>query len=133
MTYMLDTNIISYLIKNRDFGLIDKFEQMAEENTVGVSSITMAELFYGIKKKESKRLEIAVRELLYPLEKYSFDEDSALAYGEIRTQLEKNGEIIGSYDMLIAAHAQSINAVLVTNNTKEFQRVLNLKIEDWST
>lgn len=133
MTYMLDTNIISYLIKNRDFGLIDKFEQMAEDSTIGVSSITAAELFYGIKKRQSKKLEIAVRELLYPLEKFSFDENAALAYGEIRTKLEKNGEIIGSYDMLIAAHAQSINAVLVTNNTREFKRVQNLKIEDWSS
>ena len=133
MTYMLDTNIISYLIRSRDFGLIDKFEQMAEDNIVGISSVTVAELFYGIKKRKSKKLEVAVRELLYPLEKFSFDEDAALAYGEIRTQLEKKGEIIGSYDMLIAAHAQSINAILVTNNTREFQRVQNLKIEDWSS
>jgi tRNA(fMet)-specific endonuclease VapC len=130
---MLDTNIISYLIRNRDFGLIDKFEQMEEDNIVGISSVTVAELFYGIKKRKSKKLEVAVRELLYPLEKFSFDEDAALAYGEIRTQLEKKGEIIGSYDMLIAAHAQSINAILVTNNTREFQRVQNLKIEDWSS
>ncbi len=131
MNYMLDTNIISYLIKNRDFKLINKFEQISENATICVSSITVAELFYGVKKRKNQKLEIAVRELLYPLEKVSFDENSALIYGDIRTELERNGEIIGSYDMLIAAHAKSIAAILVTNNMSEFKRVKNLKLENW--
>ena len=128
---MLDTNIISYLIKNRDFKLIDKFEIVSKEHTIAVSSITVAELFYGVKKKNSQKLEIAVREFLYPLDKLSFNNDAALTYGDIRVELESSGNIIGAHDMFIAAHAKSLDAVLVTNNTREFQRVSNLKIENW--
>ena len=129
---MLDTNIISYIIKNRNYSLIDKFEEISKEHTIGVSSITVAELFYGEKKKGSKKLEVAVSEFLSPLEKLSFDANAAFTYGEIRVALESKGTIIGSHDMFIAAHAKSIEAVLVTNNTREFQRVDNLKLEDWS-
>lgn len=132
MIYILDTNIISYLIKNRDFKLIDKFEKVSEEHTIAVSSITVAELFYGLKKKNSTKLEVAVREFLYPLEKLAFDENAAYTYGDIRTQLETSGTVIGAHDMFIAAHAKSLNAVLVTNNTREFERVLCLKVEDWT-
>jgi len=128
---MLDTNIISYIIKNRDYTLIDKFESISTDSVIAVSSVTVAELFYGVKKKKSKKLEIAVREFLLPLEKLSFDENAALHYGEIRASLELLGKIIGANDMLIAAHAKSIGAVLVTNNTKEFERVEGLQIEDW--
>jgi tRNA(fMet)-specific endonuclease VapC len=128
---MLDTNIVSYVIKNRDFSLIDKFECMSVDATISVSSITVAELFYGVKKKQSKKLEVAVREFLLPLEKLCFDENAALHYGEIRALLESNGEVIGANDMLIAAHAKSVNAILVTNNIKEFKRVKNLQIENW--
>ena len=81
---MLDTNIISYLIKNRDFKLIDKFDEMSKEHVIAVSSITEAELFYGVKKKKSHKLEIAVIEFLYPLDKLAFDDNAALTYGDIR-------------------------------------------------
>ncbi len=128
---MLDTNIISYLIKKMDFSLVDKFEEVSKNSIITVSSITVAELFYGVKKKNSKRLEVAVRELLLPLEKLSFDENAALHYGDIRASLEIDGNIIGAHDMLISAHARSVDATLVTNNTREFKRVENLKIENW--
>lgn len=132
MIYMLDTNIISYIIKNRDFALVDKFENLSGEHTLAVSSITVAELYYGVKKRGSRRLEVAVNEFLLPLERVSFDENAALHYGEIRTILEAKGTIIGAHDLFIAAHAKSINATLVTNNTREFQRVSDLRVEDWS-
>ncbi len=128
---MLDTNIISYIIKNRDFKLIDKFESVSMNDTIAVSSITVAELFYGVKKKQSQKLEIAVREFLFPLEKLAFDENAALSYGEIRAVLESRGEVIGANDMFIAAHAASIGAILITNNMREFKRVKNLKLENW--
>ena len=128
---MLDTNIISYLIKNRDFKLIDKFDEMSKEHVIAVSSITVAELFYGVKKKNSHKLEVAVIELIYPLDKLAFDDNAALAYGDIRVQLEASGSVIGAHDMFIAAHAKSVDAVLVTNNTREFQRVDGLMLEDW--
>jgi tRNA(fMet)-specific endonuclease VapC len=128
---MLDTNIISYLIKSRDVKLIDTFESISKEHRIGVSVITTAELFYGVKKKGSLKLEVRVREFLSPLEKFSFDEDSAYCYADIRNSLESTGDIIGAHDMLIAAHAKSIDAVLVTNNIKEFVKVPDLKVENW--
>ena len=129
---MLDTNIVSYVIRNRDFSLIDKFEQMSVHATIALSSITVAELFYGVRKKQNKKLEVAVREFLLPLEKFCFDENAALHYGEIRAQLESTGSLIGAHDMLIAAHAKSIEAILVTNNVREFQRVQGLVVENWA-
>ncbi|WP_245960345.1 type II toxin-antitoxin system tRNA(fMet)-specific endonuclease VapC [Hydrogenothermus marinus] len=129
---MLDTNIISYIIREQNLTLIDKFKQISEkDNSIAVSSITVAELFYGVKKKNSKKLEIAITKFLFPLKKFPFDEKAALTYGDIRAKLEAKGKIIGAYDMLIAAHAKSIGAILVTNNEKEFKRVEGLKIENW--
>ena len=131
MIYILDTNIISYLIKNRDYSLINKFESVSKENTIGVSSITIAELYYGVRKKGSQKLEALVNEFLLPLQRYSFDEKAAFEYGNIRTQLESKGEVIGSNDLLIASHTKSLDAILITNNTKEFERIENLNIENW--
>jgi len=128
---MLDTNIISYLIKSRDMNLIDAFEQTSIDSTIAVSAITVAELFYGVKKKQSLKLEVAVREFLSPLEKFAFDENAAFVYGEIRTMLKAKGEVIGAHDMLIAAHARSIDAVLITNNMRKFERIKDLKLANW--
>ncbi len=83
-------------------------------------------------KKNSKKLEVAVNEFLLPLQRLSFDEQASYQYSLIRTNLELKGQIIGSNDLFISAHAKSLDAVLVTNNTREFQRVENLKIEDWT-
>ena len=129
--YLLDTNIISYLIKNLDYSLIDIFEKKAQKDDIGVSVITVAELVYGAKKKGSKKLEIAIDTFLQPLEKVTFDENSAFVYGEIRASLEKQGELIGAYDMLIAAQAKQKGVVLVTNNVREFKKVQGLQIENW--
>jgi len=131
LIYILDTNIISYIIKNREFSLIDKFEIISKEHKVGVSSITVAELYYGVRKRGSQKLEALVSEFLLPLERYPFDENAAFEYGNIRADLESCGNTIGSNDLFIAAHAKSLNAVLVTNNVKEFERVENLVIENW--
>ena len=129
---MLDTNIISYIIKNRDFSLIDKFEEMSKEHIIAVSSITVTELFYGVMKKNSKKLEVTVNEFLLPLQRLAFDENTSYSYALIRTTLESKGLIIGSNDLFIAAHAKSLDAILVTNNTIEFKRIEDLKIEDWT-
>lgn len=132
MIYILDTNIISYIIKNQDYSLIDKFEKISKNHTIGVSSITIAELYYGVKKKGSQKLEVLVNEFLLPLQRYSFDENAAFEYGDIRTNLESQGNIIGPNDLLIAAHAKSLDAILITNNIKEFERVENLVLENWA-
>lgn len=129
---MLDTNIVSYIIKNKDFLLIDKFEEVSKEHIIAVSSITVAELFYGVMKKNSKKLEVAVSEFLLPLQRLDYDEKAAFEYASIRTKLEQNGQIIGSNDLFIASHAKSLNATLITNNTREFTRVESLKVEDWT-
>lgn len=131
MIYILDTNIISYIIKNRDFSLIDKFEVVSKKHAIGVSSITVAELYYGVRKRGSQKLEVLVNEFLLPLQRYPFDENAAFEYGNIRTDLESKGNTIGPNDLFIAAHAKALDAVLITNNIKEFQRVENLVIENW--
>lgn len=131
MIYLLDTNIVSYIIKAQDTRLIDKFEQAAKTATIGVSSITTAELYYGVKKKNSQKLKQAVDAFLSPLQVFEFDQSASAVYGDVRSDLESRGSVIGSYDMLIAAQALSLQATLITNNTREFERVADLKLENW--
>jgi tRNA(fMet)-specific endonuclease VapC len=101
---------------------------------VGLSSITLAELAHGVEK--SARIEqnrAALEQFLLPLELADFDQKAAFAYGKIRAQLEGDGQTIGSMDLLIAAHAISLETTLVTNNVREFQRVTRLNVEDWTS
>lgn len=131
MIYLLDTNIVSYIIKAQDTRLIDKFEQAAKTATIGVSSITTAELYYGVKKKNSQKLKQAVDAFLSPLQVFEFDQSASAVYGDVRSDLESRGAVIGSYDMLIAAHSLSLRTTLITNNTREFERVAGLIVENW--
>ena len=99
-----------------------------------ISSITLAELRYGVaKSKHKEKNASALDEFIIPLEIASFDEEAALAYGDFHTTLEKAGTPIGAMDMLIAAHAASMGVTLVTNNTREFSRIPTLDIVDWTT
>jgi len=99
---------------------------------IGVSTITVSELQYGVSKSKNRRLnKQRIEEFLFPLEILPYDEIAAGIYGDIRLQLEKRGEPIGPLDLLIAAHALSRNLVLISNNEKEFKRVQNLKVENW--
>lgn len=84
-----------------------------------------------MRKRSSQKLEALVSEFLLPLERYPFDENAAFEYGNIRSTLEFQGNTIGPNDLFIAAHTKSLNAVLVTNNLKEFERVENLVMENW--
>jgi len=128
---LLDTNICIYIIKRKPERVLQHFQQY-HPGDIGISSITLAELQYGVAKSQaSKRNEEALEEFLIPLEVLPFGEDAANLYGNIRTLLEQQGRVIGAMDMLIAAHAVSLNAILVTNNVKEFERVPDLKIENW--
>ncbi|MEA3309720.1 MAG: type II toxin-antitoxin system VapC family toxin [Chloroflexota bacterium] len=131
MRYLLDTNICIYLIKKQPQSVLQKFSTcMVGE--VGISSITIAELEYGVSKSlHQSRNRQALQGFLSPLVALSFDERAAVIYGEIRATLEKEGTPIGSLDTLIAAHALSLGVTLVTNNVKEFKRVPNLNYEDW--
>jgi tRNA(fMet)-specific endonuclease VapC len=131
MKYMLDTNMCIYLIKKQPKNIFEKFRTL-DLGDVCISSITLSELMYGVQKSQhQEKNKAALEEFLSPIDILSFDQDAAFCYGEIRALLEKSGMIIGPLDMMIAAHAKSVNAVIVTNNTKEFSRVVHLKIENW--
>ncbi|MDP3119800.1 MAG: PIN domain-containing protein [Sulfuricurvum sp.] len=134
MKYMLDTNICIYIINNKPAGVIERFMALDKNDHVCLSTITITELFFGLEKSQSLKKEqnrLAMITFLSQLEVVSFDENAAMKYGVIRAKLQKKGCVIGNNDMLIASHAQSINAVLVTNNEREFDRVEGLKVENW--
>jgi len=132
MLYMLDTNICSYIIRNKPQSIKAKLQEVEQNHTVALSSIVVSELLYGAKKKDSPKLTKIVSAFIDNFIIYDYSKISAQSYGNIRTDLEKKGEIIGANDLLIASHALSLGAVLVTNNTREFKRVEKLVLEDWS-
>jgi len=132
MKLMLDTNICIYLIKRRSEKIIENLKKHTADE-IGISSITFAELQYGVAKSQHKKQNrIALEEFVLPLEIAPFDEKAAETYGLIRSQLEKTGKPIGSLDTLIGAHALCLGVTLVTNNIREFERIKNLKVVDWT-
>ena len=131
MRYMLDTNICIYIIKSKPANVIERLRQ-CRISEVGISSITLSELEYGVaKSSKPKQNQLALVQFLTPMEILSYGDEAAQEYGRLRAFLEKQGRPIGSLDMLIAAHALSLDVTLITNNEREFGRVPNLKIENW--
>ncbi len=129
--YLLDTNICIYLIKEKDPVLKLKLYEKGI-GCCAISAITLAELSYGVQK--SSKLEqnkLALGLFLAPFELLPFSTAAAFLYGSIRQQLEIRGEVIGGYDLLIAAHALAESLTVVTNNFAEFSRVDGLSIENW--
>ena len=130
--YMLDTNTCIFVLKNRPDKVKKKFKAI---KNICISSVTYGELCFGIENGGShlrdQRWEqldgFTQRILIDP-----WDEEAARFYGSIRALLKKEGNLIGNNDLLIASHARSLNSVLVTNNTKEFSRVPDLTLEDWT-
>lgn len=128
--YMLDTNTVSHLIKGH---------QAVAKRVVGipmaslcVSAITEGELLFGLAKRpEAKKLHLVVRELLRRVDVLPWDSNTAEHYGTVRANMASQGKILAPLDLLIATHALSVNAVLVTND-QTFSQVVNLRIEDWS-
>lgn len=129
---MLDTNICIYLIKRRPPAVIDRFLR-CDVGQVAISSVTLAELQYGVAKSQfpEKNAE-ALQAFLLPLEILPFDDAAGAAYGPIRVDLEKRGVSIGAMDLMIAAHALSLDVTLVTHNIREFSRVEGLRVETWA-
>jgi tRNA(fMet)-specific endonuclease VapC len=123
---------LHYIIKKKPVIVLDKFRDLPL-GSVAISTITLAELAYGVRKsaKPDKNSE-ALDQFLVPLDIIAFDYDATIAYGTIRADLEKKGTPIGPLDTLIAAHALSLDLTLVTNNEKEFNRIVGLKIENWA-
>lgn len=128
--HLLDTNIISDLIKKPQGPILQRITEVGEDS-VCTSIIVAAELRYGCAKRGSKRLTKTVEVLLGELAVLPFDVPADAEYGRIRAELEAVGQPIGGNDLLIAAHARSIDAIVVTANVDEFQRVSGLKVENW--
>ncbi|MDI3547154.1 MAG: tRNA(fMet)-specific endonuclease VapC [Halanaerobiales bacterium] len=132
MKYMLDTNICIYIIKEKPKQVLNKF-QMLNIGDVCISVITLAELEYGVEKSSyPERNRLALSGFLASIEILPFSEKAASEYGKIRANLEKQGKIIGAYDLMIGAHALCENLILVTNNVREFSRIPNLSLENWA-
>jgi tRNA(fMet)-specific endonuclease VapC len=131
--FMLDTDICSYVMK-RSHPLVLKRLQSVPVTDVCMSVITKAELLYGVAISPRRSQDAAALGAFLPyVEVLDFGEDSAIHYAEIRADLKKRGALIGSNDLLIAAHARALELTLVTNNTAEFERVHGLAIENWTT
>jgi tRNA(fMet)-specific endonuclease VapC len=130
---MLDTNICIYVLNGSLSHLADRFD--AQAASLCISSITFAELWYGVEKSAPTRRETnltGLAQLMSRIELLSFDGDAAAHFGEIRAVLERAGTPCGAYDLLIGAHARSLGMTLVTNNRREFDRMPGLSVENWA-
>lgn len=131
MRYMLDTNICIYAIKHKPKQVFLRLQEH-EPSEICISAVTYAELVHGVEKSQAiEKNRVALALLLANIEIMSFDSLAAEYYGKVRADLEKAGTPIGPLDMMIAGHAQSLGYTIVTNNTKEFERVKGLKLENW--
>lgn len=131
MRYMLDTNMCIYIIKKNPKHVLERFNAFSLGD-ICISSVTLAELMYGVEKSQHhQENKAALEQFTLPLEVLPFDDSAASHYGKIRTYLEKQGQPIGPMDLMIAAHAQCTHMTLVTNNMKEFTRIPQLLVENW--
>ncbi|MCI0654700.1 MAG: type II toxin-antitoxin system VapC family toxin [Methylococcaceae bacterium] len=130
MKFLLDTNICIYVINARPAHVLARFRCEAIAD-IGISAITAAELAYGVAKSGSARNRLALEKFFAPLEIVPFGSDAWRHYGDIRAELERRGQPIGSLDTLIAAHALALGTILVTNDQSEFLRVPKLRVENW--
>ena len=132
MKYMLDTNICIFAIRNSNDNVLKKFHEHLDDELY-ISSITLAELMYGVEKsRKPEQNRNALLQFLTLIDIKEFSEKAAIEYGKIRAFLENQGTPIGPLDTLIAAHAVSENMILVTHNTKEFLRIPDLTVENWT-
>jgi len=129
--FLLDTNICIYVIKRRPENVLFNLKKRAI-NELKISSITVAELMYGVEKSQNKeKNRTALAKFLSPFDTLPFTDEDAATYGTIRSSLESKGLIIGPYDLQIAAQALNRSLILVTNNEKEFNRISDLRVENW--
>ena len=130
MKYMLDTNMCIYTQKNNP-NVIAKIKQNFQQG-LAISSITLAELEYGVQASANiEKNTVSLMKFLSIVDVLPFDSGAAVEYGKICADLRKKGTPIGTMDMLIAAHARSENLIVVTHNTREFERIEGLQLEDW--
>lgn len=131
MKFLLDTNTISLAL--RGIGNVGDRLRETTPSEVCVSTITEAELWFGVRKRKSKKLENCVRQILAPIEKIEFSSEAAMIFGKIHADLEAKGMTIGACDSMIAAIAIEHNLTLVTDNIKHFSRVKKLKTVNWKS
>lgn len=128
--YILDTNIVIYVIKRRPIELLEIFNERV--GRMCISSITLAELLHGVEKSEKQEHNLRqVEDFISRLDVLEYGEAAAAHYGSIRADLERKGQTIGVNDLHIAGHARSAGLILVTNNLREFERVDGLRVENW--
>ena len=128
---MLDTDICSYIIREKPLKVFEHFEKL-EMNQICISVVTYAELVYGVEHSSSKKINRSIVDnFVKHLDIVNWDKAAAEHYGKIRETLQSRGNIIGAMDMMIAAHAVSKGMILVTNNEKHFKKVPELNIENW--
>ncbi len=131
LKFLLDTNIVIYTMKNRPKQVNRRFQQ--HDGRMGISTITLGELVFGAERSQQVERNLAdIETLAARLEVLPFDHRAAYHFGQIRAKLYRTGQPIGPYDMMIAGQARALGLVLVTNNTREFERVPGLMLEDWS-
>ena len=128
--YMLDTNIISYLVRGASMPLKKRFEREYPEN-LALSSIVYAEISYGLEKRGGHKIASRVHTFIDSMRVVDFDQAAADMYAKIRIELERPGTPLDNMDILIAASAASAGAVLVSHNTKHFSKIKGFKVEDW--
>ena len=133
MTYLLDTNACIQYLNGTSAGLRRKLES-CQPDEIFLCAVVRAELLYGaIKSANASKNVEKLRHFLNKFISLPFDDQSAEIYGEIRTQLEKEGNVIGPYDLMIAAITLANKVTLVSHNTREFSRIKHLELEDWET
>jgi tRNA(fMet)-specific endonuclease VapC len=129
--YLLDTNICIYIINKNPGSVVERIKQL-KPSQVKISAISLGELEYGVSKSRNReRNRNALVNFVSGFDILPFDDRDAEVFGIIRAELERRGQVIGSYDMQIAAQAISHGIILVTNNTGEFERIKEIKIENW--
>jgi tRNA(fMet)-specific endonuclease VapC len=132
VNYLIDTNILIYLCNSKSLKLEARFRKH-QPDEFGVSSITIGELIYGVYKSRHKQKNLqAILKILSPFKVIDFDSSDGWQYGETRAMLEEKGRIIGGNDMMIAAQAKRRGLIVITNNTREYERVPGLSVEDWT-
>jgi tRNA(fMet)-specific endonuclease VapC len=130
LKYLLDTNIVIYVLKRRPIEVLDIFNKNV--NRMAISAITLSELIYGAEKSLHVEKNLAaIDDFVSHLDVLPYDEKASYQYGQIKNFLEKKGNLIGENDIHIAAHAISLGLILVTNNLKEFEHVPKLALDNW--
>jgi len=131
MKYLVDKNILIYLMNSKSQTLLKKFTSKSIDDFC-VSSITVAELIYGANKSRNRKKNLnAAIKMLSPFTIMDFTSQDAFEYGDIRADLEQKGKVIGANDLLIASQARRMKLTVITANTREYERVEGLKVENW--